>query len=54
LISNSKLETRNPKLFLKMESGDREPAITNYRRSLELNPGNSNAVRMLKRLERKK
>jgi len=36
-----------------MESGERELAIKNYRRSLELNPGNSNAVQMLKKLERK-
>lgn len=33
------------------ESGEKEPAIKNYRRSLELNPQNKNAVQMLKRLE---
>ena len=33
------------------ESGDKELAIKNYRRSLELNPKNDNAVRMLKKLE---
>jgi hypothetical protein len=33
------------------ESGEKELAIKNYRRSLELNPKNDNAVRMLKKLE---
>jgi CubicO group peptidase (beta-lactamase class C family) len=33
------------------ESGDKELAIRNYRRSLELNPQNMNATRMLKKLE---
>ncbi|HEX8115930.1 MAG TPA: serine hydrolase, partial [Pyrinomonadaceae bacterium] len=33
------------------EGGEREQAIKNYRRSLELNPQNRNAVRMLKKLE---
>jgi hypothetical protein len=33
-----------------MERGDKELAITNYERSLELNPDNRNAVRMLRRL----
>jgi CubicO group peptidase (beta-lactamase class C family) len=33
------------------ESGDRELAIKNYRRSLELNPQNKNAIQMLKKLE---
>ncbi|HWS56194.1 MAG TPA: serine hydrolase [Pyrinomonadaceae bacterium] len=36
-----------------MESGERELAIKNYRRSLELDPKNSNAVQMLKKLEQK-
>ena len=30
--------------------GDREAAINNYRKSLALNPGNTNAVEMLKNL----
>jgi len=33
-----------------MIKGDKEPAIRNYQRSLELNRGNTNAVEMLKRL----
>jgi tetratricopeptide (TPR) repeat protein len=33
-----------------MVQGDREAAITNYRRSLTLNPNNTNAVTMLKKL----
>ncbi len=33
-----------------MESGDHETAIRHYRRSLELNPDNSNAVTMLERM----
>lgn len=33
------------------EAGDRERAVKNYRRSLELNPQNGNAARMLKKLE---
>ena len=33
-----------------MKNGNRELAIENYRRSLELNPGNSNAKKMLKSL----
>lgn len=33
------------------EGGEKEPAIKNYRRSLELNPQNRNAARMLKKLE---
>jgi CubicO group peptidase (beta-lactamase class C family) len=33
------------------ESGDKELAIKNYRRSLELNPKNDNAIHMLKKLE---
>ena len=34
-----------------MTNGDNELAIKNYKKSLELNPGNTNAVNMLKRLE---
>jgi hypothetical protein len=34
-----------------MTNGDTELAIKNYRKSLELNPDNKNAVEMLKRLE---
>ncbi len=37
-----------------MENGDTELAVKNYRRSLELNPKNSNAEQMLKKLEQKK
>jgi tetratricopeptide (TPR) repeat protein len=33
------------------ESGEKELAVKNYRRSLELNPQNKNAARMLKKLE---
>ena len=33
--------------------GDKELAIENYKKSLELNPNNENAVEMLKRLERR-
>ncbi|HEX7418669.1 MAG TPA: tetratricopeptide repeat protein, partial [Thermoanaerobaculia bacterium] len=33
-----------------MQSGDRERAIANYRKSLELNPHNSNAAKMLEKL----
>lgn len=33
-----------------MVNGDKEPAITNYKKSLELNPQNTNAVTMLKKL----
>lgn len=33
-----------------MKNGDKEEAIANYQKSLELNPGNSNAVDMLKKL----
>lgn len=36
-----------------MMGGDKELAIRNYRRSVELNPGNTNAVEMLKKLEGK-
>jgi Tfp pilus assembly protein PilF len=34
-----------------MMQGDRDLAIANYRKSLELNPQNTNAVEMLKKLE---
>ena len=34
-----------------MKLNEREPAIANYKKSLELNPKNTNAVEMLKRLE---
>jgi tetratricopeptide (TPR) repeat protein len=34
-----------------MNHGDRELAIRNYKKSLEIDPGNSNAVSMLKKLE---
>lgn len=34
-----------------MKSGDREKAVKNYRKSLELNPQNTNAVRMLEQME---
>jgi cytochrome c-type biogenesis protein CcmH/NrfG len=33
-----------------MKNGDKELAIENYQRALELNPANTNAVEMLKRL----
>ena len=33
-----------------MNNGDRELAIKNYKKSLELNPQNTNAVDMLKKL----
>jgi D-alanyl-D-alanine-carboxypeptidase/D-alanyl-D-alanine-endopeptidase len=33
-----------------MNNGDKDLAVKNYKRSLELNPENSNAVSMLKRL----
>ncbi len=36
-----------------MDNGDKDLAIENYRKSLELDPGNSNAVTMLKRLNDK-
>lgn len=36
-----------------MTNGDTQLAIRNYKRSLELNPGNTNAVEMLKKLENK-
>jgi tetratricopeptide (TPR) repeat protein len=35
-----------------MESGQKEEAIKNYRKSLELDPKNANATEMLKKLER--
>ncbi len=34
-----------------MVHGDKELAIENYKKSLELNPNNENAIEMLKRLE---
>jgi C-terminal processing protease CtpA/Prc/Tfp pilus assembly protein PilF len=34
-----------------MKNGDKERAIENYRKSLDLNPGNTNAVGMLEKLE---
>jgi Flp pilus assembly protein TadD len=34
-----------------MKNGDRELAIQNYKKSLELNPNNTNAVEMMKRLK---
>ena len=34
-----------------MVNGDKELAIQNYNRSLELNPDNQNAVEMLKKLK---
>ena len=37
-----------------MLNGDRELAIINYEKSLELNPDNTNAVNMLKKLEKEK
>jgi hypothetical protein len=36
-----------------MNSGDTEQAIQNYKKSLELNPENTNAKEMLKKLEKK-
>ncbi|NIM91498.1 MAG: tetratricopeptide repeat protein [Candidatus Aminicenantes bacterium] len=36
-----------------MKNGDKENAILNYRKSLELNPDNNNAREMLKRFEKK-
>jgi Tfp pilus assembly protein PilF len=36
-----------------MVSGDKELAIKNYRRSVELNPNNNNGIEMLKKLEGK-
>jgi tetratricopeptide (TPR) repeat protein len=37
-----------------MKKGQKEPAIENYRKSLELNPNNANAQDMLKKLEAEK
>ena len=34
-----------------MKNGDKELAIKNYEKSLELNPDNTNAVEMLKKME---
>ena len=36
-----------------MENGDKQLAIQNYKKSLELNPKNTGAVEMLKKLEGK-
>ena len=36
-----------------MVNGDKEPAIKNYQRSIELNPDNTNSVEMLKKLQGK-
>jgi CubicO group peptidase (beta-lactamase class C family) len=36
-----------------MENGERELAIANYKKSIELNPKNDNGIRMLKKLEGK-
>jgi tetratricopeptide (TPR) repeat protein len=33
-----------------MDNGDKELAIKNYQKSLELNPGNANGVKKLKEL----
>ena len=33
-----------------MDDGDKSQAIANYQRSLQLNPGNNNAVKMLQKL----
>ncbi|HWN97971.1 MAG TPA: serine hydrolase [Blastocatellia bacterium] len=35
-----------------MENGDKELAIMNYKKSLELNPASANAVRMIEKLQR--
>lgn len=37
-----------------MNNGDKDLAIKNYRRSIELNPGNKNGAEMLKKLEAEK
>jgi hypothetical protein len=34
-----------------MNNGDTELAIKNYKKSLELDPGNQNAIKMLKKLK---
>ena len=36
-----------------LAAGERELAVRNYRRSLELNPQNTNATAALKRIEQK-
>jgi tetratricopeptide (TPR) repeat protein len=33
-----------------MTNGDKEPAVRNYQRAVELNPQNTNAIEMLKKL----
>jgi hypothetical protein len=37
-----------------MNAGQKELAIKNYEKSLELNPGNTNAVEMLKKIRAEK
>jgi hypothetical protein len=37
-----------------MMNGDKELAIENYQKSLELNPQNANAIAMLKKLKEEK
>jgi hypothetical protein len=37
-----------------LEIGDKELAIENYQKSLELNPKNANAIAMLKKLKEEK
>jgi len=34
-----------------MDNGDKDLAIKNYRKSLELNPGNANGIKKLKELD---
>jgi cytochrome c-type biogenesis protein CcmH/NrfG len=34
-----------------MHAGNANEAIANYRRSLELNPANANAIQMIRKLE---
>jgi cytochrome c-type biogenesis protein CcmH/NrfG len=36
-----------------MKAGNKEPAITNYKRSFELDPKNDNAIHMLNQLTSK-
>jgi Tfp pilus assembly protein PilF len=36
-----------------MRNGDKELAIVNYQKSLDLNPNNTNAIETLKRLRAK-
>lgn len=37
-----------------MVAGERELAIKNYKKSLELNPNNTNAAKMLKKIKERK